>query len=662
MGCEKVNKYQNIFSPFRIGNVQIKNRIELSPALPCLASPEGFVTRELIEFFRSIAKGGAAIVNVGDTAIDSEYAKDHDHQLNLGDNKVIAGLNTLVEAVQRYGAKISIELNHGGRFVEPRLINGKNPIGPSPIPSKREVMLAALEGRKVVQVKEMDQDLIDGVVSNYASAAYRCLVAGFEMVMLHGAHGHLLGQFLSPYTNKRTDGYGGSLENRARFALEVLTSIRKKVGNRLALEYRISATEHVKEGMHEEETIEFIKMIEDKIDLIHLSVGLVTEPATVPHMMQPTYFPHGYNVHYAERVKKAVRIPVVAVGSIDLEMADKIIAEGKADIVAMARAIVADPEIINKAYRGEIENIRPCVRCNSCTHRISRFLPIRCAINPVIGREVQYGYIRQADKKKKVVIVGGGPAGMEASQVASSRGHQVTLYEKEERLGGSLHFAAAPPFKADMKKYLDWMIKKTQQAPIEVKLATEATADSIKAERPDVLIVAIGADPLVPEIPGVNKLNVVWAGDVVMGRAKIGEKIVVVGAGMTGCETGLYLAQQGKKVTIIDMVGPLEIAQDAPIINRRGLIQLLQKQGVEIKTEVKLEEITDKGVLVIDKQWNRFIIPADIVVLSLGFKIRTESAKLFQGLAREIYVVGDCSNPRNLMAAIHDAFNVAVEI
>ena len=434
------------------------------------------------------------------------------------------------------------------------------------------------------------------------------------------------------------------------------------MGNKLALEYRISATEHVPEGMSEEETIEFIKMIEDKIDLIHISAGLLSDPVTIPHMMQPTYFPHGHNVHYAERVKKAVRIPVVAVGSIDLEMADKIISEGKADIVAMARPIIADPEIIHKTYRGELDDIRPCVRCNTCTHRISRFLPVRCAVNPVIGRELDYGYIRAAGKKKKVVILGGGPAGMEAALLTSSRGHQVTLYEKDEKLGGILRLAAAPPFKTDMRRYLDWMIKKTRQAPLEVKLGTEVTDDFIKAEKPDVLIVAVGAEPITPDIPGVSKPNVVWAGDVAGGKVKVGEEVVVAGAGMTGCETALHLAQQDRKVTIIDMVGPLEIAQDVPLINRRGLIQLLHQSSVEIKTEVKLEEITDNGVLIIDKQWNRVEIYADTVVLSLGLKARTEAVNTFQGLAREIYVIGDCSNPRNLMGAIHDAFNAAVEI
>ncbi len=380
-----MDKYQNVFSPFRFGNVEVKNRIATPPMLACMATPDGFVTKEMIEFYQSFARGGAGIVTIGDSAVDFDYARGHFGQLNLGDDRVVAGLSTLVEGIQKYGAKISIELDHSGRLSPPRVINGRNPIGPSPIPTKGEEMIAQMEGGRIVQVTEMNQDMIDQVIDNFASASYRCMMAGFEMVMLHGGHGQLLSQFVSPYSNKRTDNYGGSLENRARFVMEVLTAVRRKVGNRLALEYRISADELVPGGMHEEETIEFIKMIQDKIDLINVSLGgMIAEPKYIAYMAQPYYFPHAYNVHRAEKIKKAVQIPVTCVGSImDLEMADKIIAEGKADIVAMGRAHIADPEIVNKTYRGEIDDIRPCLRCNVCGERPKDFFPVRCAVNPV---------------------------------------------------------------------------------------------------------------------------------------------------------------------------------------------------------------------------------------------------------------------------------------
>ncbi len=657
----EMDKYQSVFSPFKFGNVTVKNRIETSPMLVCLATPDGFVTRELIEFHQSFARGGAGIVTVGDSAVDYEYGKGHHGQLNLGDDRVIGGLSSLVEAIQRYGAKASIEINHAGRWASPSVLNGRNPIGPSPISTEGEEVSAWREGRRKAQVTEMNQDMIDQVIDHFASACYRCLVAGFEMVMLHGGHGHLLSQFVSPHTNKRTDKYGGSLENRASFVIEVLTAIRKKVGNRLTLEYRISGDEFIPEGMHEEATIEFIKMIQDKIDLVHVSLGVITAPKYGINLTQPTYLPCAHNVSRAEKIKKAVRIPVTCVGAImDLEIADKIIAEGRADIIAMARAQVADPEIVNKTYRGELDDIRPCLRCNICTNRVKDFFPVRCAVNPVIGREVEYGYLRKAVNKKRVIIVGGGPGGMEAALIASSRGHQVTLYEKEKELGGALRFAAAPSFKADMKRYLDWIIKKTQQAPVEVKLSTEATATTIKSRKPDVLIVAVGAAPLVPDIPGTEKA--VWAGDVVIGKKPTGPTVVVAGAGLTGCETALHLAQQGRKVTVIDMITESEIAGDAAAASKVALMELLLQHGVEFRTEVKLEEITDRGIIVTDKKRQRFEIPADTTVLALGFKPLNETVAALRGLAREVYVIGDCSSPRHLMAAVHDGFNTAVEI
>jgi 2,4-dienoyl-CoA reductase-like NADH-dependent reductase (Old Yellow Enzyme family)/thioredoxin reductase len=663
-GVFEMAKYNHVFTPFRIGNLEVKNRIQVPPMLACMASQDGFVTRELIEFYQSFARGGAGIVTIGDSAVDFEYAQAHFGQLNLGDDRGIGGLSTLVEAVQKYGAKISIELDHSGRLSSPMFLNGRNPIGPSPIPARVEEMMAMMEGRKPTPVMEMDQDMIDEVIDHFAMAAFRCMKSGFEMVTVHGGHGQLLSQFISPYSNKRTDNYGGSLENRARFVIELLMAIKDKVGDKLALEFRVSADEFVPGGMNEDETINFLKLIRDKIDLINVSVGgMIADPRYVTYMAQPYLFPYAFNVNRAEKIRKAVNVPVACVGSIiNLEMADNIIEEGKADIVAMGRAQIADPDLVNKTYMNEVDDIRPCLRCNVCGEKPKDSLPVRCAVNPVAGREMEYRYISPPEKKKKVVILGGGPAGMEAAIIASSRGHNVILFEEKKELGGALSIAASPPFKKDMKRFLEWMIRKTVNSTVELRLSTKGNIDSIKKIKPDVLIIAIGGEPVIPDIPGIKNPNVVWAGDVDTGKVTTGETIVVAGAGLTGCETALLLSQQGKNVTIIDMIPEMDIAKDASLVSKITLLEMLHENGVQFKNEVTLEEITGKGIIVRDKTGSRNEIAADTVVLSLGVRPLRESVEEFRGLAKEFYVIGDCSRPRNLMSSIHDAFNITAEM
>ncbi len=626
--------FKHIFTPVKIGRLTVKNRIEKAPCVPFLAGIDGDVTRELIEWEKSFARGGAGIVTIGDSPIMDEIASKAGHILSLGTDKTVGALSRLAEAIQRYGAKASIELTY-------------------------------FEPGKRYSPNDFTPEEIKYIIDSYARAAFRCLAAGMDMILIHGAHGHLISQFLSTRRNARNDTYGGDFAGRARFATEVLEAIRDKVGDGLAIEYRISADELVPGGLSIEEQLEFVKSIQDKIDLIHVSVGNLFEPGVGHLMIQPAYVPRGVNVHYAARFKKELDIPVTALGSIDVVMAEKIIAGNQADMVAMNRAFIADPDCVNKARQGREDTIRPCIRCNTCIARAHPFyLPVRCAVNPVSGREAEFVDIPPPARKKKVVIIGGGPAGMEAAKAAAGAGHDVVLYEKDASLGGTLIQAAAAPFKTDMKQYLDWAIRTTLDSPdITVKLSTTATSQVIKAEKPDALIIAAGASPLVPRLPGIDGKNVVLAGDVVAGNVQVGDKVLVAGAGLTGSETALHLTQQDKKVTLIDMLSLEQIDSNAAFTDTRYLRSMLDELGVKTITEVRLESVNGTAAVVTDKNGERSEIPCDTVVLALGIVPRSNIIGQFQGSAPDISVAGDCYNQRgNLYSAVSEGFFAAVEI
>lgn len=656
-------KHPHVFQPIKVGKVVLKNRIMSPPMLSCLATPDGKVTSEIIAFARAMAKTGAGLVVIGDSAIDLDRSLDHVAALNLGSDMVVPGLTHVVEEIHRYGAKASIELNHAGALAFPLLLNGKKPISPSRLPDYIHPVYQETE------VEIMDRAMMDRVIANYVAAVGRCVRAGFDMVMIHGAHGWLLGQFLSPSFNQRTDEYGGSPENRMRFPLEVLKAIHDTYGGSIAVDLRISGSSRLPETIKDldfSDVLEFLKKAEECIDIVNFSSAFIPFLPSLEYMIQPYFLPHKVNAAFAEKAKQVLKIPVTAIGSITtVAEAEELIAQGKADVVGMGRAGLADSYAFVKAYRGEDEKTRPCMRCVYCGGRAEPpfFRAIRCAVNPRVGREIEYPFIPQAAVKKNVMIVGGGPAGMQAAQTAVERGHKVTLYEKADRLGGMLFTASSLPFKDDMRRYAEWMVKETMTCGAKVVLNTEVTPELVRREMPDAVMIAIGAVPAKPPIPGIGGKNVVWAGDVDERKVQTGNRVIVAGAGLTGAESALALAEEGKQVILIDMIDESCFAMDASALCRLSLNLRCRRPGISMHFGSTITEITEKGLSFIDEAGQVHAVDGDTVVNALGVAVEKDKVEALASVVPETYLIGDCSDGiKNIMNAIQSAFSYALEI
>jgi NADPH-dependent 2,4-dienoyl-CoA reductase/sulfur reductase-like enzyme len=496
--------------------------------------------------------------------------------------------------------------------------------------------------------REMSVAEIEAVIQAFAEAARRAKFAGFDGVELHGTHGYLMAQFLSPYTNRRTDAYG---RDRALFALKTLEAVRSEVGRDYLVGCRMTGCEFIEGGLTLEEAQAFARRMEEAgIDYLHVSGGI---PEKAHHSIIPMYFPKGYLLHLAEAIKKVVRLPVIAVGALhDPALAEKALQDGKADLIAMGRALIADPALPRKLGSGQVEDIRTCLRCNDgCSSRTAQTRTQRCAINAEVGRERRMR-LHPVSRAKHVCVVGGGPAGMEAARILAARRHKVTLIEKEKELGGHLRHASVPEFKQEMRGFLNYLRTEMHKAGIEVLLNQPATLESVRAVKPDAVVLAAGSALQIPEIPGVAQPFVGTAIDVLAGQFQPGERVVVVGGAAIGCEVAVHLASQGRKVTVIEMLP--DIILDLEARSRVALLQLLQEKKVEVRLNVRLEEIGPRKVRVADRNWQESEIPVDSVVLALGLRSNQELLEPLKKHFAEVHAIGDCLEPRKIYQAIHE--------
>jgi len=637
----------HLFSEAKIGSLVLKNRV-IMPAMGSLYPDKGgLVSDKLIAYHVARVKGGCGM-NIVEIAAVHPTSKAP-RNLSIYDDSFIPGLSRLADAIKKAGGRAAIQIWHAGRQTYSRWTD-RPLIAPSPIPCPM------CKGMPV----EMTKEVIAEIIEAYGDGALRARKAGFDAVELHGAHGYLIAQFMSAYSNKRTDEYGGPLENRARFALEVIRNIREKVGKDFPLLYRLSAEEYVPGGLTVEDAKQVAKMVEKAgVDAVHVSAGCY---GALQMIIPPLDLPAGLNADNAAAVKASVSIPVVAALRInDPEMADRLIAEGKADFVAVGRGQLADPEFCNKAQAGDIDDIIKCIGCNQgCADRLfNERKPISCLRNPLTGRELEYA-ITPAGQKKKVLVVGAGPAGLEAAMVAKKRGHDVVVIEKNSRVGGQFYLAGAVPWKKEMAAAALQMGRMAERQGVQIRLNTPLADDILLEIRPDEIIVATGSAPFIPPIAGSDQDHVVKGHDVLAGTKTTGQSVAVIGGGLIGMEVAELLSDQGKKVTIIEMLD--EVAGGLGTTRKTFALKFIEESGVQVFVRSKCLEIKRNSIVLDQDGQIREIGEFDSVVMAAGVKPDRTVELLLKDKGYPFRVIGDAREARKALDAIWEGADAGREI
>ena len=634
--------YPFMFEPFKIKDLVVQNRIVMPSMGNNLSNAQGHLTPRAIAYYLARAEGGVGLI-ITEAVPVSLTGKHRVGCLCLFEPSHEEGMKRLTDAIHEAGSKVAIQLHHAGRLVNPQVSGGQ-------IVSASEIPVRA--GTPIPQA--LSPKAIRETISDFARAAKRALRIGFDAIEIHGAHGYLIHQFFSSRSNQRTDDFGGSLENRMQFPLEVAKAVREAAGDDFPLIFRISAKEYEEGGYKLGEALTLGKKLRDAgVDILHVTAGTTEGPQSSLYCIQPQAMPEACLAQFAETFKREVGLPVIGVGRISRpETAEQLLRDNKVDLVAMGRALLADPEWTKKVKDGIKRLIRQCTACNGCIEAITNQEPITCSVNPLTGRENQVPFMMPS-KPKKIMVVGAGPAGLEAACMAASLGHRVSLYEREDRIGGQLWAASAPPHKALLKTIINYYEARLPQFDIELHLGEDVTEKAFEGKRPDLLILATGCRPIRPPLPGVDQPNVVMARDVLSGLCTVGENVLVVGGGLVGSETAEFLAEQGKKVRLIEELEA--VALDVEPRTRVLLLERLNRLGVETMTCCKLQSIANAQAIV-EFKGQRLTVPADSVVLAVGSEPNNELELKLRTCGCKIKVIGDCRTPGNIKEAVHQGF------